>query len=141
VLTDFYSRARKFRKFRKNLIVANISHREPGIACSPILMKASSQKLLAASQFILEVSRNKVAANKSWFTVYELTIIKVALLTGADYVSIRGVNLTEGAHMRRGAVFKAVAGKVWVAVTETCAHIRRLDVLYHCVIIVLHHMT
>jgi hypothetical protein len=30
-----------------------------------------SRKLLAANQFIIEESRNKVAANKSWFTVYD----------------------------------------------------------------------
>jgi hypothetical protein len=33
------------------------------------MKKARSQKLLAANPFIVEESRNKEAANKSWFTV------------------------------------------------------------------------
>jgi hypothetical protein len=33
------------------------------------MKKAYSRKLLAANQFNREDSRNKVAANKSWFTV------------------------------------------------------------------------
>jgi hypothetical protein len=33
------------------------------------MKKARSQKLLASNQFITEESQNKVAANKSWFTV------------------------------------------------------------------------
>jgi hypothetical protein len=35
------------------------------------MKKARLRKLLAPNQFITEESRNKVAANNSWFTVYE----------------------------------------------------------------------
>jgi hypothetical protein len=37
--------------------------------------KVQLRKLLAANQFIIEESRNKVAANKSWFTVLKIYIL------------------------------------------------------------------
>jgi hypothetical protein len=47
------------------------SRRDPFVLYSSVQMKkASSRKLLAANQLIVDMSRNKVAANKSWFTVY-----------------------------------------------------------------------
>lgn len=56
-------------------------------------------------------------------------------------MSVRGVDLAEGTHFRRGTVFKAVTGKVRIAITEICTRIRGPNVLYHCVIIVLYHVT
>jgi hypothetical protein len=50
--------------------------------------KAKSQKLLAANQFIREESINKVVANKSWFTVYQLLFSSIKLYR-VDYSFIQ----------------------------------------------------
>jgi hypothetical protein len=62
---------RKFCEVHESLIVGNISRREPNITYNSLLLinTARLRKLLAAIQFITEESRNKVSANKRWFTV------------------------------------------------------------------------
>jgi hypothetical protein len=59
------------KKFRENPLVANIYRRESDVEYRPILMSsAESRTLIAVNHFTTEKSRNKVAANKSWFTVF-----------------------------------------------------------------------
>jgi hypothetical protein len=85
----FYSHGRKFCEFHENPIIANISLWELDIVYRPILMRnAQSQTLLAVNQFITEKSKNKVAANKSCFTVVDFYVRRVIYTASKTFVYV-----------------------------------------------------